>query len=79
MLMTSEEKGDDEKTENSDDAEQPNAAGKKELQLEDMQLWAAIDLNKDGKLTVAEYERLLRLWYQYFYYITLIPVYQKGY
>ena len=57
MVMTSEDKGDDEKTETSDDAEQPNAEGKKELQLEDMQLWAAIDLNKDGKLTVAEYER----------------------
>ena len=57
MMMTSEEQT-DEKTESSgDDAEQPNAEGKKELQLEDMQLWAAIDLNKDGKLTVAEYER----------------------
>ena len=55
-MMTSEEKG-DEKTETTDDAEQPNSEGKKELQLEDMQLWAAIDLNKDGKLTVAEYER----------------------
>ena len=56
-LMTSE--GENDENKESNDAEQPNANGKKDLQLEDMQLWAAIDLNKDGKLTVAEYERYI--------------------
>merc|ERR1712212_1328100 len=38
-------------------AEEPNADGDKPLELEDMQLWASMDLDKDGKLTVGEFER----------------------
>merc|ERR1739838_840273 len=44
------EKSDDD---SSDDAE-------KEIELEDMNLWKTMDLNKDGKLTIAEYERFSR-------------------
>merc|ERR1712203_309967 len=36
---------------------EPNADGDKPLELEDMQLWASMDLDKDGKLTVGEFER----------------------
>jgi len=38
----------------------PNANGQKKIELEDMQLWKTMDLNKDGKLTIAEYERFAR-------------------
>merc|ERR1712212_1162357 len=41
-------------------AEEPNADGDKPLELEDMQLWASMDLDKDGKLTVEEFERFAR-------------------
>merc|ERR1712212_1166043 len=41
-------------------AEEPNADGDKPLELEDMQLWASMDLDKDGKLTVGEFERFAR-------------------
>merc|ERR1712025_664022 len=39
---------------------EPNADGDKPLELEDMQLWASMDLDKDGKLTVGEFERFAR-------------------
>ena len=48
------EKSDDD---SSDDAEAPNAKGEKKIELEDLHLWKSMDLNKDGKLTIAEYER----------------------
>ncbi|XP_076818138.1 uncharacterized protein LOC143463518 isoform X3 [Clavelina lepadiformis] len=54
---TGEEESDDAKT---DDAEKPNEEGKKELELQDLQLWASMDLDKDGKLTVEEFERFSR-------------------
>ncbi|XP_076818137.1 uncharacterized protein LOC143463518 isoform X2 [Clavelina lepadiformis] len=38
----------------------PNEEGKKELELQDLQLWASMDLDKDGKLTVEEFERFSR-------------------
>merc|ERR1711881_613230 len=38
-------------------AEEPNADGEKPLELEDMQLWSSMDLDKDGRLTVGEFER----------------------
>nr|XP_002126738.1 uncharacterized protein LOC100186118 isoform X1 [Ciona intestinalis] len=38
----------------------PNAEGKKELELEDIQLWSSMDMDKDGKLTIAEFERFSR-------------------
>jgi len=41
-------------------AEEPNADGDKPLELEDMQLWSSMDLDKDGKLTVGEFERFAR-------------------
>merc|ERR1719402_1272690 len=40
--------------------ETPNDKGERKIELEDMQLWKNMDLNKDGKLTVAEYERFAR-------------------
>merc|ERR1739838_739580 len=51
------EKSDDD---SSDDAEAPNAKGEKKIELEDLHLWKSMDLNKDGKLTIAEYERFSR-------------------
>jgi len=44
----------------ADDAETPNEKGERKIELEDLQLWKNMDLNKDGKLTVAEYERFSR-------------------
>nr|XP_039254682.1 uncharacterized protein LOC120331636 isoform X2 [Styela clava] len=38
----------------------PNEEGQKELTLEDIQLWSSIDLDKDGKLTVSEFDRFVR-------------------
>merc|ERR1739838_524776 len=38
----------------------PNAKGEKKIELEDLHLWKSMDLNKDGKLTIAEYERFSR-------------------
>merc|ERR1712183_320605 len=38
----------------------PNEKGERKIELEDLQLWKNMDLNKDGKLTVAEYERFSR-------------------
>jgi len=38
----------------------PNEKGQRKIELEDLQLWKNMDLNKDGKLTVAEYERFSR-------------------
>merc|ERR1712168_619439 len=62
--------GDDKKAEESDkesdnedndsDAETPNDKGERKIELEDMQLWKNMDLNKDGRLTIAEYERFAR-------------------
>merc|ERR1739838_1157703 len=49
--------------EKSDDDSSDDAAkeeGEKEIELEDMNLWKTMDLNKDGKLTIAEYERFSR-------------------
>jgi len=43
-----------------DDAETPNDKGERKIELEDIQLWKTMDLNKDGKLTVAEYERFAK-------------------
>merc|ERR1719206_1179270 len=64
------DKSDDEKSEDSDkesdnedsdsDAETPNDKGERKIELEDMQLWKNMDLNKDGRLTIAEYERFAR-------------------
>uniref|UniRef100_H2Z3F7 EF-hand domain-containing protein n=1 Tax=Ciona savignyi TaxID=51511 RepID=H2Z3F7_CIOSA len=39
---------------------EPTEEGKKELELEDLQLWTSMDMNKDGKLTIAEFERFSR-------------------
>merc|ERR1739838_1124657 len=54
--------GDAEKSDggSSDDAETPNEKNERKIELEDLQLWKTMDLNKDGKLTVAEYERFAR-------------------
>merc|ERR1712183_609050 len=38
----------------------PNDKGERKIELEDMQLWKNMDLNKDGRLTIAEYERFAR-------------------
>merc|ERR1712183_674683 len=38
----------------------PNDKGERKIELEDIQLWKTMDLNKDGKLTVAEYERFAK-------------------
>lgn len=38
---------------------EPNEEGKKELTLEDLQLWSSIDMDKDGKLTIAEFDRFV--------------------
>merc|ERR1739838_1077021 len=38
----------------------PNEKNERKIELEDLQLWKTMDLNKDGKLTVAEYERFAR-------------------
>merc|ERR1712202_109990 len=69
-LIKEAEKSDDEKSEDSDkdtdnegsgsDAETPNDKGERKIELEDMQLWKNMDLNKDGRLTIAEYERFAR-------------------
>merc|ERR1712202_61621 len=69
-LIKEAEKSDDEKSEDSDkdtdnegsgsDAETPNDKGGRKIELEDMQLWKNMDLNKDGRLTIAEYERFAR-------------------
>merc|ERR1719427_1688010 len=40
--------------------ETPNDKGERKIELEDMQLWKNMDLNKDGRLTIAEYERFAR-------------------
>merc|ERR1739838_1290327 len=40
--------------------ETPNEKNERKIELEDLQLWKTMDLNKDGKLTVAEYERFAR-------------------
>lgn len=66
-LIKEADKSDDEKSEDSDkdtdnddsdsDAEKPNDKGERKIELEDMQLWKNMDLNKDGRLTIAEYER----------------------
>merc|ERR1712142_1420657 len=69
-LIKEADKSDDEKSEDSDkesdnedsdsDAETPNDKGERNIELEDMQLWKNMDLNKDGRLTIAEYERFAR-------------------
>merc|ERR1711931_591808 len=69
-LIKEADKSDDEKSEDSDkesdnedndsDAETPNDKGERKIELEDMQLWKNMDLNKDGRLTIAEYERFAR-------------------
>merc|ERR1712002_1023896 len=67
-LIKEADKSDDEKSEDSDkdnddsdsDAETPNDKGERKIELEDMQLWKSMDLNKDGRLTIAEYERFAR-------------------
>merc|ERR1712183_113774 len=41
-------------------SETPNDKGERKIELEDMQLWKNMDLNKDGRLTIAEYERFAR-------------------
>merc|ERR1719427_1505601 len=38
----------------------PNDKGERKIELEDMQLWKNMDLNKVGRLTIAEYERFAR-------------------
>jgi len=38
----------------------PNEKGERKIELEDLHLWKNMDLNKDGKLTIAEYERFSR-------------------
>merc|ERR1712183_595936 len=38
----------------------PNEKGVRKIELEDLQSWKNMDLNKDGKLTVTEYERFSR-------------------
>jgi len=38
----------------------PDEKGQRKIELEDLQLWKSMDLNKDGKLTIAEYERFSR-------------------
>lgn len=45
------------------DTEQPDANGKRTLALEDMQLWSSIDLDKNGKLTVHEFDRFVKYIY----------------
>lgn len=57
MCVASEEDAEAAAGEEGADAETPNAEGKKELELEDLQLWSSMDLDKDGKLTVSEFER----------------------
>merc|ERR1712055_1084010 len=37
-----------------------NDKGERKIELEDMQLWKNMDLNKDGRLRIAEYERFAR-------------------
>merc|ERR1712168_311036 len=67
-LIKEADKSYDEKSEDSDkdnddsdsDAETPNDKGERKIELEDMQLWKSMDLNKDGRLTIAEYERFAR-------------------
>merc|ERR1712070_1249782 len=67
-LIKEADKSDDEKSEDKDtdnedsdsDAEKPNDKGERKIELEDMQLWKNMDLNKDGRLTIAEYERFAR-------------------
>jgi len=58
--IKSDDKSDDESEENADDAETPNEKGERKIELEDLHLWKNMDLNKDGKLTIAEYERFSR-------------------
>merc|ERR1719427_2590167 len=38
----------------------PNDKGERKIELEDLQLWKNMDLNKDAKLTIPEYERFAR-------------------
>lgn len=45
------------KTEETDSTETPNEEGQKEITLEDLQLWSSIDMDKDGKLTISEFDR----------------------
>ncbi|XP_077969814.1 uncharacterized protein LOC120331636 isoform X2 [Styela clava] len=49
-----------EESESTESTEKPNEEGQKELTLEDIQLWSSIDLDKDGKLTVSEFDRFVR-------------------
>nr|XP_002126716.1 uncharacterized protein LOC100186118 isoform X4 [Ciona intestinalis] len=58
--VATEEDAGAETTTDESDAEAPNAEGKKELELEDIQLWSSMDMDKDGKLTIAEFERFSR-------------------
>ena len=76
-LIKEADKSDDEKSEDSDkesdnedsdsDAETPNDKGERKIELEDMQLWKNMDLNKDGRLTIAEYERWALLFFYLFW------------
>jgi len=61
LIKEAEIKKDDDAEESADDdAETPNDKGERKIELEDLQLWKNMDLNKDGKLTIAEYERFSR-------------------
>jgi len=61
LIKEAEIKKDDDAEESADDdAETPNDKGERKIELEDIQLWKTMDLNKDGKLTVAEYERFAK-------------------
>lgn len=57
------EEGDGEGTEltttegDESDSEPAGANGQRTLTLEDMKLWSSIDLDKNGKLTIAEFDR----------------------
>ena len=46
-----------EESTDGESAEAPDANGQKTLTLEDIQLWSSIDLDKNGKLTVSEFDR----------------------
>ena len=52
MVCAEEEGKEEEKKEEEKKDELP-----KDLKLEDLSLWESMDLDKDGKLTVAEYEQ----------------------
>lgn len=61
LIKEAEIKKEDESSDESSDenAETPDEKGQRKIELEDLQLWKSMDLNKDGKLTIAEYERLV--------------------